>query len=265
MIQVLLAIRNAINAVSMSLPVFASMLAFITYSLTSHDLAPARIFSSLALFNSLRLPLNLLPLVIGQVTDAWSSIIRIQEYLLSEDQDEDTKFDAGAEKAVELKNADFTWERTATQDPDHAVPIGKSKADMKADKKAKKVSDKAEREASKLASSKPELSGVTTPDDTSTLAGDSEPFKLQNMNFSIGRNELVAVIGGVGSGKSSLLAALAGDMRMTNRDRGEMMIGASRAFCPQYAWIQNASVKENILFGRDMDKEWLVLPWKWVI
>ena len=155
MIQVLLAIRNAINAVSMSLPVFASMLAFITYSLTSHDLAPARIFSSLALFNSLRLPLNLLPLVIGQVTDAWSSIIRIQEYLLSEDQDEDTKFDAGAEKAVELKNADFTWERTATQDPDHAVPIGKSKADMKADKKAKKVSDKAEREASKLASSKP--------------------------------------------------------------------------------------------------------------
>ncbi|KAG4425965.1 hypothetical protein IFR04_000909 [Cadophora malorum] len=256
MIQVLLAIRNAINAVSMSLPVFASMLAFITYSLTSHDLAPARIFSSLALFNSLRLPLNLLPLVIGQVTDAWSSIIRIQEYLLSEDQDEDTKFDAGAEKAVELKNADFTWERTATQDPDHAVPIGKSKADMKADKKAKKVSDKAEREASKLASSKPELSGVTTPDDTSTLAGDSEPFKLQNMNFSIGRNELVAVIGGVGSGKSSLLAALAGDMRMTNRDRGEMMIGASRAFCPQYAWIQNASVKENILFGRDMDKEW---------
>ncbi|KAG4431817.1 hypothetical protein IFR05_012699 [Cadophora sp. M221] len=256
MIQVLLSIRSAINAVSMSLPVFASMLAFITYSLTSHDLAPARIFSSLALFNSLRLPLNLLPLVIGQVTDAWSSVIRIQEYLLSEEQDDQAKFDGDSEKAVELKNADFTWERTATQDPDHAVPIGKSKADMKAYKKAKKVSDKAEKEAAKLASTKPEVSGVTTPDDTSTLAGDSEPFKLQNMNFSIGRNELVAVIGGVGSGKSSLLAALAGDMRMTNKEKGEMMIGASRAFCPQYAWIQNASVKDNILFGKDMDKEW---------
>ncbi|KAH9210336.1 ABC multidrug transporter-like protein [Leptodontidium sp. 2 PMI_412] len=256
MIQVLLSIRSAINAVSMSLPVFASMLAFITYSLTSHDLAPARIFSSLALFNSLRLPLNLLPLVIGQVTDAWSSVIRIQEYLLSEEQDDQAKFDADSEKAVELKNADFTWERTATQDPDHVVPVGKSKADMKAYKKAKKLSDKAEKDAAKLASTKPGLSGVTTPDDTSTLAGDSEPFKLQNMNFSIGRNELVAVIGGVGSGKSSLLAALAGDMRMTNKEKGEMMIGASRAFCPQYAWIQNASVKENILFGKDMDKEW---------
>ena len=69
-IQVLLAIRNGINAVSMSMPVFASMLAFITYSVTNHTANPARIFSSLALFNALRMPLNLLPLVIGQVTDA---------------------------------------------------------------------------------------------------------------------------------------------------------------------------------------------------
>ena len=75
-IQVLLAIRNAINAVSMSLPIFASMLAFITYSLTSHSLNPAHVFSSLALFNSLRMPLNLLPLVIGQVVDAWVSYSR---------------------------------------------------------------------------------------------------------------------------------------------------------------------------------------------
>lgn len=52
-IQVLLAIRNAINAVSMTMPIFASMIAFITYSLTDHGLSPARVFSSLALFNSL--------------------------------------------------------------------------------------------------------------------------------------------------------------------------------------------------------------------
>jgi ABC-type transport system involved in cytochrome bd biosynthesis fused ATPase/permease subunit len=73
------------------------------------------------------------------------------------------------------------------------------------------------------------------------------------MNFAIGRNELVAVIGGVGSGKSSLLAALAGDMRKT---KGEIMMGASRAFCPQYPWIQNTTVKDNILFGKDLDRDW---------
>src|SRR5262249_15956525 len=78
-IQVLLSIRNAINAVSLSLPIFASMLSFITYSLTNHELRPAEVFSSLALFNGLRIPLNLLPLVLGQVVDAWSSLKRIQE------------------------------------------------------------------------------------------------------------------------------------------------------------------------------------------
>ncbi|KMU83907.1 canalicular multispecific organic anion transporter 1 [Coccidioides immitis H538.4] len=33
-------------------------------------------------------------------------------------------------------------------------------------------------------------------------------------------------------------------------------MGASRAFCPQYAWIQNATLKENILFGKEYDKVW---------
>ena len=63
----------------------------------------------------------------------------------------------------------------------------------------------------------------------------------------------MAVIGTVGSGKSSLLAALAGDMRKT---QGKVKMGASRAFCPQYAWIQNSTVKENILFGKRYDRKW---------
>lgn len=254
-IQVLLAIRNAINAVSLSLPIFASMLAFITYSLTSHDLQPAHVFSSLALFNSLRMPLNLLPLVIGQVIDAWSSVYRIQEYLMCEEQDDEAIFDDSVKEAVIMSNADFTWERTATQDPDQVGPTGgtglkkATKDEMKIEKKALKDAHKAEKAAAKA--DKP--SGETTPDDTSTLLEDREPFKLQNMNFTIGRNELVAVIGSVGSGKSSLLAALAGDMRRT---RGDVTIGATRAFCPQYAWIQNATVRDNILFGKEMDRDW---------
>jgi ABC-type multidrug transport system fused ATPase/permease subunit len=255
-IQVLLAIRNAINAVSMSLPIFASMLAFICYSLTSHDLAPAHVFSSLALFNSLRMPLNLLPLVIGQVIDAWSSVYRIQEYLMAEETDDNAVFNLEAKNAVLMDNADFTWERTATQDPDNAGPPGKkqTKAEIKVDKKLKQQGIKDAKAAAKLKSSQEGISsGEDTPDDATTLAEDREPFKLHNMNFSIGRNELVAVIGGVGSGKSSLLAALAGDMRRT---RGQVTMGANRAFCPQYAWIQNATVKENILFGKDMDKNW---------
>lgn len=255
-IQVLLSIRNAIMAISVSLPIFASMLAFITYSLTHHNLAPAEVFSSLALFNSLRMPLNLLPLVIGQVTDAWSSLARIQEFLLSEEREEEAIFKPDAPSAVEMQNASFTWERTPTQDLEGTVGGTAAKPPMdgkvpKPIKEKKSMQAKTEQKAARPEepAGPPDSSG----EDASTLVEELEPFKLEDLTFEVGRNELVAVIGTVGSGKTSLLAALAGDMRKT---AGEVILGASRAFCPQYAWIQNTTVRENILFGKEMDTKW---------
>ncbi|KAI0592396.1 ATPase [Pyrenophora tritici-repentis] len=238
-IQILLTIRNAVLSVGMSMPVFASMISFITYSQVNADLNPAPIFSSLALFNSMRIPLNFLPLVIGQVIDANASIDRIQEFLLAEEAEESGKWDYDSKDAVVLKGADFTWERHPTQDPEDGPP-GK-KADAKKDKKEKRASVKP-----------PQSSGDTTPSDT-TVVEEEKPFEIKGLNLTFGRNELVAIIGGVGSGKSSLLAALAGDMRKTS---GEVIFGASRAFCPQYAWIQNATVRENIIFGKEFNKRW---------
>lgn len=242
-IQVLLAIRNAINAVSMSLPIFASMLSFIVYSLSNHDLAPAEVFSSLALFNGLRIPLNLLPLVLGQVTDAWSSMKRIEEFLMQEEQEEEVIYRPEGSNAVEMIDAAFAWERTTTQDPDKGTMAGAGK-----EKKGAKDSTK-----EGTGTPKPAKSQNSEEDSASTLVEEREPFKLQGLNFQINRNELVAVIGTVGSGKSSLLAALAGDMRKTH---GDVVYGASRAFCPQYAWIQNTTLQNNITFGKDMDRDW---------
>jgi hypothetical protein len=59
-IRSLLLIRSANNAIAMSMPAIASVLAYITYSASGHQLLPATIFSSLALFNLLRLPLMFL-------------------------------------------------------------------------------------------------------------------------------------------------------------------------------------------------------------
>jgi len=230
-VQVLLSIRNGIMAVGMSMPVFASMLSFITYSLTNHNLDPAPVFSSLALFNSLRLPLNFLPLVIGQVVDANASLRRIEEFMMAEEAQEDTQWDYNAKDAVVLENASFTWERTPTQDDD--MPDAKKTKKEKSKKEKRKSGDVQEKEE--------DLSTAATPKE-------EVPFEIKDLNLAIGRKELIAVIGTVGSGKSSLLAAIAGDMRKTS---GELSIGASRAFCPQYAWIQNTTVQQNIIFGRD--------------
>ncbi|KAI1662998.1 ATP-binding cassette transporter protein YOR1-like protein [Daldinia decipiens] len=245
-IQVLLAIRNAINAVSMSLPIYASMLSFITYSLTDHGLPAAQVFSSLALFNGLRMPLNLLPLVIGQTVDAWSSLKRIQDFMLSEEQEEDVILEPEGKNAVEMHNVSFTWERTPSQESEKSVIAG-------GDKKGKNGPQQKGAKQNQKPDNNNGSPEENAEDTASTLVEEREPFKLQELNVEIGRNELIAVIGTVGSGKSSLLAALAGDMRKTS---GEVVLGASRAFCPQYAWIQNTSVRNNILFGKEMDREW---------
>jgi ABC-type multidrug transport system fused ATPase/permease subunit len=250
-IQILLSIRNAINAVAMSMPVFASMLAFITYSLTDHGLAPARVFSSLALFNSLRMPLNLLPLVLGQVTDAKASLERIQEFLLSEEQKDEVIWDDDMEPAVEVQHASFTWERTVTQDKERTNTF-QTRFELMAAKKAEKERKKAQKKADKAAK-KTEKSPSASNEDIASETTELEPFRLHDIDFTVGRNELIAVIGTVGSGKTSLLAALAGDMRKTG---GKIKLASSRAFCPQYAWIQNATLKENIIFGKPYKSKW---------
>jgi ABC-type multidrug transport system fused ATPase/permease subunit len=260
-IQWLLATRNAINAVSMSMPIFASMLSFITYSLSNHNLDPAPVFSSLALFNALRMPLNFLPLVLGQVIDGLGSANRIEEFLLAEEQGEDIEFVLDMTPAIEVNNADFTWERERTQDLENTIAApgpgaakkleAEKKAEKKADKKSTKQAAKEAKQAKKNGT--PLNTASDSGMDTASTLTANAPFKITDINLNIGRNELIAVIGSVGSGKSSLLAALAGDMRKTE---GQVKLGSHRAFCPQYAWIQNATVKDNICFGREFRQDW---------
>ena len=248
-IQILLAIRNIIATVSISLPIFAMMLSFVTFSLTRHKLDPAAVFSSVALFNALRMPLSMLPVIIGQVVDARAALERIQDYLLAEEMEKDGEINTKTVEAVQVKNADFTWERTPTADPAQAKAkkIADAKSQAKAATKATKQSAK-EKENGLVTSTK-----ILNQDDSLETSEARRPFQLHGMTFNAQRNELIAVIGGVGSGKSSLLAALAGDMRKTN---GQVIWGASRAFCPQNPWIQNATVRDNILFGKNMYEGW---------
>ena len=70
---------------------------------------------------------------------------------------------------------------------------------------------------------------------------------LKNMNFSIKKGSFVAVVGRVGSGKSSLLSALLGEMQRTN---GFVNISKSLAYVSQEAWIRNMTLKDNILFQK---------------
>jgi len=67
---------------------------------------------------------------------------------------------------------------------------------------------------------------------------------LKNVNLSVKRGELVMVVGQVGSGKSSLLSAMLGEMVCKN---GGCTVAGTCAFTSQEPWIQNASLRDNIL------------------
>ncbi|CAM1314160.1 ABCC2 (predicted) [Pycnogonum litorale] len=67
---------------------------------------------------------------------------------------------------------------------------------------------------------------------------------LKNINLKIKRGSLVAVIGQVGSGKTSLISAILGEMVNC---KGYVNVHGSVSYVPQLAWIRNSTVKDNIL------------------
>ncbi|TRY73074.1 hypothetical protein TCAL_02191, partial [Tigriopus californicus] len=80
--------------------------------------------------------------------------------------------------------------------------------------------------------------------------GKSEPTVLRNINIKIPKGTLTAVVGTVGSGKSSLISALLGEME---KEEGTVNMVGSVAYVPQQAWMQNATLKNNILFGKELN------------
>ncbi|KAJ2560320.1 ATP-binding cassette glutathione S-conjugate transporter ycf1, partial [Coemansia sp. RSA 1813] len=75
---------------------------------------------------------------------------------------------------------------------------------------------------------------------------------LKDISFNAKDGELVAVVGNTGSGKSSLLLSICGEVEMT---KGSGAVFGSVALMEQTPWIMNDTVRENILFGRKYDKK----------
>ena len=78
------------------------------------------------------------------------------------------------------------------------------------------------------------------------------PTALKNMSLRIKKNKLVAVVGQVGAGKSSLLSALLGDLEKL---KGIVNVSGQVAYVPQQAWIQNSTLRQNILFTSDYNEK----------
>jgi ABC-type transport system involved in cytochrome bd biosynthesis fused ATPase/permease subunit len=102
-----------------------------------------------------------------------------------------------------------------------------------------------------------------------------EVLNLRQLSLSIKKGEFVCIIGDVGCGKSSLLQALLGEMifvspsyfhKPLSKDtiqsifhtrlvEAPIRVAGSVAYVEQQPWIQNMTIRENILFGSEYDEE----------
>ncbi|KAG2406583.1 ABC transporter C family member 4 [Vigna angularis] len=89
-------------------------------------------------------------------------------------------------------------------------------------------------------------------DGTFSWDDDNTQQDLKNINLEIKKGEISAIVGTVGSGKSSLLASILGELRKIS---GKVRVCGSVAYVAQTSWIQNRTIEENILFGLPMDRQ----------
>nr|XP_057915144.1 canalicular multispecific organic anion transporter 1 isoform X2 [Doryrhamphus excisus] len=169
-------------------PALVSLATFAVFVGVSSDnlLTAEKAFTSISLFNILRFPLAMLPMLIAAIVQTAVSRRRLEKFLGGEDLESDVvRHDPSITSAVSVSHGSFSWQK------------------------------------------------------------DGEPL-LKNVSLEIKPGRLVAVVGAVGSGKSSLMSAILGEMHST---KGFINIQGSLAFVPQQAWIQNATLRDNIMFG----------------
>ncbi|KAG0044636.1 hypothetical protein BGZ83_010140 [Gryganskiella cystojenkinii] len=188
------------------------------------ELTPQTVFVSMALFSMLRIPIANISEAIGATLDLTVASRRIEDFLLLEEIDtnvvervpENSQHREPGEVVVAMTNATFSW------------------------------------------IDRPETNAEENINDESQalLSAIEETFAfkptLQNINLLVARESLVAIVGRVGEGKSSLLSAVIGEMYKL---QGHVRTKGKIAYVPQQPWILNMTVRENILFGKPMDQD----------
>ncbi|XP_029847824.3 multidrug resistance-associated protein 5 isoform X2 [Ixodes scapularis] len=211
--------------------IMATVSTLLGYGASGNELSASRAFTIFALFNGMGFSIGTLPYAIRAVTEAKVALQRMQKLLeLDEAKMWSRKVDERDQRfAVTISDATFTWQ---------SVPANVRSVDIV-------------RERFKgVQSSKPKHGNVCNGD-TSEKAlleeANGEPEEaLRDISLHITKGSLIGICGRVGSGKTSLLNALCGEMNLL---KGDIDVNGNIAIATQQAWIFNATIRDNILFG----------------
>jgi ABC-type multidrug transport system fused ATPase/permease subunit len=261
-------LQGSFGIMMLGAPQIMSVLIFWTYTSLGHQLDAAKVFTTMALFGLMSTPFLMIPYGMQLYNTASVSANRIMDFLCEDDMTVYVTNDVSDPDsvAIEFVDASLSWldeeEAAALATSDKKKKEAKASTDTATTGKNgagyEKVPTKNDEKSVELVATKRDENknnndGLQQPTPVEGL--NRSVHTLQNINVCIKRGQLVGIIGPVGSGKSSFLAAVLGEMHLrSGHVRVAESCTKSIAFCDQRAWIVNASVRDNVLFGSDFDE-----------
>uniref|UniRef100_A0A8C1ZUG2 ATP-binding cassette sub-family C member 5 n=1 Tax=Cyprinus carpio TaxID=7962 RepID=A0A8C1ZUG2_CYPCA len=237
--------------------VIASVCTFTLHMALGYDLTAAQAFTVVAVFNSMTFALKVTPLAVRALSEGSVAVKRFQ-----------VKNTSTNKPKCYLKSELISVEhkrRKSEEHPGSSFPNTPEKIEPGTPKMMKSTINKLSlyitAEDSKGKSEEANAEHLLThmeqesPQSTISSTQSIRPplhKTLHRIDLCIRKGALLGVCGGVGSGKSSLLSALLGQMTLLG---GSVAVNGDFAYVAQQAWILNDSLRENILFGKKYIEE----------
>ncbi|XP_057203387.1 multidrug resistance-associated protein 5 [Triplophysa rosa] len=241
--------------------VIASVATFSTHMLLGYDLTAAQAFTVVTVFNAMTFALKVTPFSVKSLSEASVAIDRFKRLLLMAEVKMIRELPRNPSIAIEMTGASLAWEtgsHSAQPTPRGTPYVGLG---MKGGRKKRSQQDDS-RHHKRLEEEQNghllnDVSGdVTASPDDHTLQVPTISQRLQRtlhcIDLTIQKGKLVGVCGSVGSGKTSLISAILGQMTLLE---GTVAVDGDFAYVAQQAWILNATFRDNIQFGKEMEEE----------
>ncbi|RLN63525.1 hypothetical protein BBP00_00004086 [Phytophthora kernoviae] len=213
-------------------PVFISGSTLGLYVLLHGSISVTDAFTLIALVNICRAVVPEFPTALAALSQAQTSFRRIDKFLASDEFKAPGSGSTGDVGRVCIRNARFEW----------PTLLGNTLA-------IATETDVVMAEVTEMEDTS-QNSGINAP--SAVLPPDANSFALKGVDLEIVPGSLVLIVGTVGSGKSSFLHALLGEMVLQS---GEFELHGGVSYVSQEPWIRNASVKSNIIFESSYDAE----------
>ncbi|TFK08994.1 UDP-N-acetylhexosamine pyrophosphorylase-like protein 1 [Platysternon megacephalum] len=228
-------VQSVNSALTPIVSTLAIVMTFVLHTLLKQELTASVAFSVIAMFNVMKFSIAILPFSVKAAAEAKVSLTRLKKILLTEIPPVYVKQLKNSENAVVMENGTLSWERL--------------------NEHSRKNNNENSMNGKSAYKYQPKPEPVLPHSETSireTGKEGSAAIALYNLSFTVKKGKVLGICGNVGSGKSSVISAILGQMYLYD---GTVGVDGTLAYVSQQAWIFHGNVRQNILFGEEYNEE----------